>query len=360
MTVTRPGRRRGRAGRAAGRGRPPAARRAWPSRRPPRPRPMSAARPPLIRAMNEQFLLSTSATLGPCSRAELARLSGLSKPTVSLALATVERAGLVRVAGQRTGLPGRSALLYEVRPEAGYVLGLDIGHEYVRGALADLAGGVRASSAPRSRATSVRGRVGGADRGWPTGCAATPGSPGRTITQTVIGSPGVYDPRRNSMALTGGLPGWDRPAVAGRAAGGLRPVPGAWRTTWTRRRWPSASTATAGTWTTSPSCTVGTGIGMGLVVGGRLHRGVHGVAGEIAYMPMSGGDGRRRGRRPPPRPAGGGRVRAGRGPRRAPGRHARAGLRAARVRRRGGRRRARRGGRGGRGASWSPGCCAAW
>src|SRR5262249_56093992 len=33
------------------------------------------------------------------------------------------------------------------------------------------------------------------------------------ITQTVIGSPGVYDPRRNAMALTGGLPGWDRPAV---------------------------------------------------------------------------------------------------------------------------------------------------
>jgi DNA-binding transcriptional ArsR family regulator len=96
----------------------------------PRPpgRAMSAARPPLIRAMNEQFLLSKIRELGPCSRADLARLSGLSKPTVSLALAAVERAGLVRVAGQRTGLPGRSARLYEVRPEAGYVLGLDIGH----------------------------------------------------------------------------------------------------------------------------------------------------------------------------------------------------------------------------------------
>ncbi len=111
-------------------------------------RAMSAARPPLIRAMNEQFLLRQIRELGPCSRADLARLSGLSKPTVSLALAAVERAGLVRVAGQRTGLPGRSARLYEVRPEAGYVLGLDIGHQYVRGALADLAGGVLASPPP--------------------------------------------------------------------------------------------------------------------------------------------------------------------------------------------------------------------
>ena len=33
---------------------------------------------------------------------------------------------------------------------------------------------------------------------------------------------------------------------------------------------------------------VGSGIGMGLVLGGRLHRGVHGVAGEIAFMPLGG------------------------------------------------------------------------
>src|SRR6266851_9403756 len=102
---------------------------------PARPQP---ARPQLIRTMNEQLLLNQIRQLGLCSRADLARLSGLSKPTVSLALASVERSGLVRTAGQRTGVPGRSAVLYEIRPEAGYVLGLDIGHEYLRGAIADL------------------------------------------------------------------------------------------------------------------------------------------------------------------------------------------------------------------------------
>ncbi len=30
---------------------------------------------------------------------------------------------------------------------------------------------------------------------------------------------------------------------------------------------------------------------MGLVIDGNLHRGVHGVAGEIAYMPISAGQG---------------------------------------------------------------------
>src|SRR5260221_7823578 len=72
-----------------------------------------AARPQLIRALNEQLLLAHIRQVGPCSRADLARISGLSKPTVSQALAHVARPGPVRVAGQRTGVPGRSARLYE-------------------------------------------------------------------------------------------------------------------------------------------------------------------------------------------------------------------------------------------------------
>ena len=56
-------------------------------------RPGQAARPQLLRALNEQLLLRHIRQLGRCSRAELARLSGLSKPTVSQALANVERSG---------------------------------------------------------------------------------------------------------------------------------------------------------------------------------------------------------------------------------------------------------------------------
>src|SRR5216683_3173553 len=250
---------------------------------------MQPARPQLIRAMNEQLLLNQIRQLGLCSRADLARLSGLSKPTVSLALASVERSGLVRMAGQRTGVPGRSAQLYEVRPEAGYVLGLDIGHKYVRGALADLAGGIMAASAIPSRASSVRGRVGELIRLADDLCAQA-GVSRQVVTQTVIGSPGVYDPRRNSMALTGGLPGWDRPAVLAdlRAAFGQSLV--------VENDVDAAALAerTHGHGREADDfafVSVGSGIGMGLVIGGRLHRGVHGVAGEIAYMPLSGGHG---------------------------------------------------------------------
>ena len=248
-----------------------------------------AARPSLIRAMNEQLLLEHIRQRGPCSRAELARVSGLSKPTVSLALDNVERAGLVRIAGQRTGVPGRSARLYEIRPDAGLVLGLDIGHEYVRGAIADLSGEIRARQSLRAHATSVRSRVaelvGLADLLCESVGVVRP-----AITQTVIGSPGVYDPRRNAMKLTGGLRGWDRPA----ALAGLREAFGPSLVMENDVDAAALAERALGHGREVDHFAfvhIGTGIGMGLVLGGQLLRGAHGVAGEIAFMPLSGGTG---------------------------------------------------------------------
>jgi predicted NBD/HSP70 family sugar kinase len=251
--------------------------------------PIAAARPPLIRALNEKLLLEQIRTLGPCSRAELARVSGLSKPTVSLALGNVERSGLIQAAGQRTGVPGRSAVLYEIRPDAGLVLGLDIGHEYVRGALADLAGEIRARSTLRARATSVRGRVAELVRLGDMLCNEA-GVSRSAITQTVIGSPGVYDPNKNSMTLTGGLAGWDRPA----ALAGLRAAFGEEVVIENDVDAEALAERALGHGRNVEDFAfvhVGTGIGMGLVLGGRLRRGVHGVAGEIAFMPTSEGSG---------------------------------------------------------------------
>jgi predicted NBD/HSP70 family sugar kinase len=248
-----------------------------------------AARPSLIRAMNEQLLLEHIRQRGPCSRAELARVSGLSKPTVSLALDNVERAGLVRIAGQRTGMPGRSARLYEIRPDAGLILGLDIGHEYVRGAIADLSGEIRARSSVRAHATSVRGRVaelvGLADL-----LCQDASVPRAAITQTVIGSPGVYDPRRNAMKLTGGLRGWDRPA----ALAGLREAFGPSLVMENDVDAAALAERALGHGREVDNFAfvhIGTGVGMGLMLGGQLLRGAHGVAGEIAFLPLPGASG---------------------------------------------------------------------
>jgi predicted NBD/HSP70 family sugar kinase len=243
-----------------------------------------AARPALIRALNEQLLLDHIRSSGPYSRADLARVSGLSKPTVSLALANLERAGLVRLAGQRTGMPGRTALLYEVRPEAGFVLGLDIGLRYLRGAVADLMGEVRARLSVPVRATTVSGRVAELVELADELCARA-GITRAAVTQTVVGSPGVYDPQRNLMALTGGLPGWDQPE----ALAGLRTAFGPALAIENDVDAAALAERALGVGQEADNFAfvhVGSGVGMGLVLGGRLHRGVHGVAGEIAFLPI--------------------------------------------------------------------------
>jgi predicted NBD/HSP70 family sugar kinase len=243
-----------------------------------------AARPALIRALNEQLLLDHIRSSGPYSRADLARVSGLSKPTVSLALANLERAGLIRLAGQRTGLPGRTALLYEVRPEAGFVLGLDIGLRYLRGAVADLAGQVRARRSVPVHAKTVADRVAELVALADELCAGA-GITRAEIIQTVVGSPGVYDPQRNLMALTGGLPGWDRPE----ALAGLRTAFGPALSIENDVDAAALAERALGVGQEADNFAfvhVGSGVGMGLVLGGRLHRGVHGVAGEIAFMPL--------------------------------------------------------------------------
>jgi predicted NBD/HSP70 family sugar kinase len=248
---------------------------------------MQPARPQLIRTMNEQLLLNQIRQLGLCSRADLARLSGLSKPTVSLALDNVQRSGLVRTAGQRTGVPGRSAVLYEIRPEAGYVLGLDIGHEYLRGAVTDLTGEIRAKAESRCTAASVRKRVSELIK-LADGICSAAGIARDQVTQTVLGTPGVYDPRLDAITLTGGMAGWDRPAVLAdlrRAFGANVAVENDTDAAALAEREHGHGREFA----SFVFVSIGTGIGMGLVLGGQLHRGAHGVAGEIAFLPITEG-----------------------------------------------------------------------
>src|SRR6266540_7099288 len=85
--------------------------------------------PRLLRAHNERTLLEHLRDAGASSRPGLARIAGLSKPTVSQALANLESAGLVRPVGPATPSLGRTAMLYEVDPTAGYVVGIDIRSE---------------------------------------------------------------------------------------------------------------------------------------------------------------------------------------------------------------------------------------
>jgi predicted NBD/HSP70 family sugar kinase len=246
--------------------------------------PVLAARPSLMRALNEQMLLEQIRRFESVSRSDLTAVSGLSKPTVAVALATLEREGLIRVAGRISGRRGRATVLYQLRPEAGFVLGLDVGREYVRGAIADLSGAVRSRGQRRVHPTSSAGRVSElvtlADE-----LVATVKIKRSAVTQTVIGSPGIYDRRRDAFFMARGLPGWQRPQVLAelrRAFGEDMVVENDVNLAALAER----DVGTAQGVKNFGFVTVGTGIGLGLIIDGKLHRGSHGGAGEIAYMTL--------------------------------------------------------------------------
>src|SRR5436309_5403541 len=97
----------------------------------------AAAIPTLLKRMNERTVLEAIRAGAPISRAEISRRSGISKPTVSLALQSLLEARLVREATERPDGPGYGAVYFEPVADAALVLGLDLAARFVRRALCD-------------------------------------------------------------------------------------------------------------------------------------------------------------------------------------------------------------------------------
>ncbi|MBO0868312.1 MAG: ROK family protein [Micromonosporaceae bacterium] len=246
-------------------------------------------RPQLIRAMNERLMLEHVRRANGISRADLARISSLSKNTVSLALAALERAGLVRATGVRSGLPGPAALLYELHPDAAFVLALDVGRNFLRGAISDFTGAVRAKASVRARGTSAASRLAQLVQLADMLCTEV-GVKRGDLTQTVLGSPGIYDPQRDALVLAGALPGWNKPSVLAELRRAFGPAFAVENDVDAAALAERAHGHGRGV-ESFAFVSVGSGIGMGLVMNGRLHRGAHRAAGEIGYLPVDRGRG---------------------------------------------------------------------
>jgi predicted NBD/HSP70 family sugar kinase len=132
------------------------------------------------------------------------------------------------------------------------------------------------------------------------GLCADAGIDRAEVTQTVLGSPGVYDPKRDALRLAGALPQWDEPSILAELRAAFGPSLGLENDVNAAALAEQAHGHGRGV-PDFAFVSVGTGIGLGLVLGGRLHRGAHGAAGEIGFLPFPSGhagdarDARRRG-----------------------------------------------------------------
>lgn len=240
--------------------------------------------PSLLGSLNARTVLELIRESGPASRAQISRWSGLSKPTVSLALGRLVDSHVVREVGRTSGHKGPAAVLYEVDPGVGHVVGIDVGRGWLRAAVADLSGTITARDEIRSTARSADALL---DRisDLTAEVLKSAGLRRKQVNCWTLGTPGIVAPGDSQLALVTNLPGWGKPQVLGRLRNLLPDViveNDVNLATIAEQRYGLGQGVD-----NFVVVSIGTGVGMGLVLDGRLYRGATGAAGEIGFLPVA-------------------------------------------------------------------------
>ena len=247
-----------------------------------------AATPALLRSLNERTVLDAIRANAPISRAEVSRRVGISKPTVSGALRSLLEAGLVRETQNGSGRPGYGAIFFEPVPDAALAMGLDIGARFLRGAICDLRGQIRARldvELAGADATTIVDATADLQKRLLEASELAPNA----IEGAVVGVPGMIESGSGRVRLADNVHGLEELDVAtelGDRLGLAVTVENDVNLAALGEQWQGVARGAED----FVFLSVGTGLGAGLILRGELHRGHHGAAGEIDYA-LGGVDG---------------------------------------------------------------------
>jgi N-acetylglucosamine repressor len=229
------------------------------------------------RTFNQQLVLRAIYDGPKISRAEVARLTGLTRTSVSQLVADLLKAGLVAEIGRGPSSGGKAPILLSVVKDSRHVLGLDLGEQAFSGALVNLHGEIR-----HSISKPLEGRDGGA--ALELVLELVDGLCGRTSSPLLgigIGAPGVVDSRSGTVRWAVSLSWTDLPLGSIVSQRYHLPVVVA----------NDSQAAALAEWTFASQprpvnlvvIRVGRGIGAGIILNGQLFRGDDSGAGEIGH-----------------------------------------------------------------------------
>ncbi|HEY0718561.1 MAG TPA: ROK family transcriptional regulator [Streptosporangiaceae bacterium] len=239
--------------------------------------------PSLLRELNDRAALDLLLPGTPLTRTQISEQTRVSKVTVAQMLTRLEERGLVTVVGQQEGGRGPNAALYSVVPSSAYVAGLYVEMDLVSAGVADVTGrivaevSVNPTGAPNP-VELVRGAVDQACR--------TAGVEMSRLSALVIGSPGVVDPRTGDPQLAINLPDWHEGVLDSLRGALHRPV--IIENDVNLAALAERSVGAARDLSDFVLVWMGIGLGMAAFLGGKVHRGAVGAAGEIGYLPVPG------------------------------------------------------------------------
>ena len=254
---------------------------------------LRTGRPDLIRDLNRSLVLNLVRERGPLSRADVARLSGLSPSTVTAITADLvaerfllEGDYLPRAAG----VLGRPAVRLRVNPDAGVVIGIKLAADTVTLALSDLGGQALAlNSHDHPGRASVEETIGFLARAIDELTTTIPH--GTPLLGVGLGVPGIVDPRTQRVSHSPFL-GWGEQDVAAsleRRVGVPVHIDNDVNTLTIAEQLFGPGRGVS----TFAVVTIGRGIGMGAVINGVLHRGARGGAGELGHISVEQAAGRK-------------------------------------------------------------------
>ena len=247
-------------------------------------RPTGKVLPEHARAHNRSLVLAHLFHIGPASRADIARSTGLTRVTVSGLVADLIAEGLVEELGVRVeGKVGKPATLVGMRTADFQIIAVDLTDDSrLLGAVMTLVGGVVVR-----RSVALEGRTGDAAAELlETLCRELLAASTRPVIGVGIASPGVID--LAGTVVQAPNRGWyDLPLAANLTQALGVPVHVA----------NDANTRALGEFTYGAAAgsgcmvvTVGQGVGAGIVVDGALVLGRHHAAGEIGHVTVVDGD----------------------------------------------------------------------
>lgn len=239
-----------------------------------------------LRSSNLRAVTALLASAGPQSRADLARGSGLSRTTVSSLVTELLASGLVVETDERgtpyKGGSGRPPLLVALALRPGGVAGVDIGHRHVRVAVSDRSAQILAEVETQTDADPHGSATLDIAADLVRRAADQADIPVAELLLVGLCVPGPID-RRSARVDHAVLPGWNALAPAdelSRRLGLPVVVDNDANLGAIAEHQHGAGRGAADVLYVK----LASGVGAGLVLGGRLHRGSTGLAGEIGHV----------------------------------------------------------------------------
>ncbi|SRR6266536_2815309 len=239
--------------------------------------------PRLLRALNDRAALELLLTRGPLTRAQLGELTGLSKVTASQLVERLEERGLVTRVGELAGGRGPNAQMYAVVPATAYVVGVEVGPQHVVAAAVDITGKISGRVDVSIGETDDPVRV---VHAAVVEAAEAAGAPLTRVRRVVLGTPGLVEPTTGEISFAWDLPKWHRGLLGALRADLDRPV--VFENDVNLAAIAEQHTGAAVGVSDFVLVWVGRGVGLAVILGGKLHRGATGAAGEIGYLPVPG------------------------------------------------------------------------